>query len=258
MSLTFSDKRQRSCFHAPNTHLCACEPGVYHIGKELQEQLAAPHFLRELREGEEVGKPSHASVFLCLKYYQPQENKTCKTCTLLYTTACGGKNRNTHTSPTSFTQGKIFSSKTSMQGYCRRRQALKKPQGKSREKQNQNVLSSPICDLSPFRGPRGHTCTTKTSTSHQKTKTACCTNIRTYPYMCAFTKAMLLCLQSKKKNTELNHTKNLIQSVCLRIFRYHFAFSGITSPFTSVITFVILNFHDGGIPCRFQLVAFTV
>lgn len=72
---------------------CACEPGVYHTGKELWE-------------GEGVGKPSYASVFLWfpfpfrwLKYYQPQENKNYKTATLLHTRACEGKNKHAHPSP---------------------------------------------------------------------------------------------------------------------------------------------------------------
>jgi len=110
----------------------------------------------------------------------------------------------------------------------------------------------PTCDSSPFTGPHGHTCTqAKHILSISRQKNARCTNVHRYRYVCAFTKAMLLCLLGKTNPIERNHT-NTFSDVCVG------GLSGITSPVLSVVTFLILNFYDGGIPLRFQLVAFTV
>lgn len=59
------------------------------MGEELQEQFTTLHLLQELQEGE-VGKSSYVSVFLCVKYEQPLENRN-KTST----DSSKGKNRNT-------------------------------------------------------------------------------------------------------------------------------------------------------------------
>lgn len=62
----------------------------------------------------------------------------------LYTAVYHRLQRNKTNTPVSFAQGKVFYSKFSMQYYCRGRQVLKKTShGRSREKQNQNILAAP-------------------------------------------------------------------------------------------------------------------
>lgn len=146
----------RIFLHSKQPHLCACKLEVCHVGKELQEQLTALPFLQEKNEA------SYASFFLWVKYQQPLE-KSNKTSTLLYTTDFKG----TKQKHVSFAQGKVFYSKFSMQYYCRGRQVLKKsPHGRSREKENQNILASPSAIYLLLEVHMD----IKTSTFHQQTK----------------------------------------------------------------------------------------
>lgn len=194
--------------HSTPTRLCAGETGVGHTGKELQEQLAAPHLPAGGRWGRETFTCFSFPVLKAFTNLKRIQTVRPLHCCIPQATKEKTEKHILHTHTHKLCTGENILFQDHNARLLQKKTGTKKTPRKAQRETEQNHSSTHFCNLSAFRGPHGHICTTKTSTFHQKTKThACCANIHVHHHACMFTKAMLLCLQSKKKNTELSHTK---------------------------------------------------
>lgn len=80
------------------------------------------------------------------------------------------ENTEAHTHTRALCTGKNISFQDLNATLLQGKTGAKKHQPTWKEQREPKRSSIPICNLSPFRGPHGHTCTIKTSTFHQKTK----------------------------------------------------------------------------------------
>lgn len=168
----FSDKYQHSYFYAFNT-TPICVPASWRFVKwersSRNSSLLFTSCRKELQEGEEVEKPSYASVFLQVKYQQPLENRN-KTSTLLHTTDCKGKKQK-HTRELCTGRSILFQDLNAMllQGKTGAKKHPTHMEGAERNRTK--TFQHPHLQCISFqRSTWTHTHTIKTSTFHQKTK----------------------------------------------------------------------------------------